>query len=134
MQDANVALGSDYTLPACEFTAPSGKTFKAWKVGNDEKQANDVITVNGDITVQALWKKKSGSSITPGREMCTITFDFDEGVWTDPATGDKKGQLGMVCEQGRYDHFAQCTRKRGIYVLILERIEVQSRRCLHRRR
>lgn len=100
MQDANVALGSDYTLPACEFTAPSGKTFKAWKVGNDEKQANDVITVNGDITVQALWKKKPGSSITPGREMCTITFNFAEGVWTDPATGDKKDSLVWYVNKG----------------------------------
>lgn len=100
MQDASVALDSDYILPACGFIPPSGKTFKAWKVGNDEKQANDVITVNGDITVQALWKKKPGSSITPGREICTITFDFDEGVWTDPATGDKKDSLVWYVNKG----------------------------------
>lgn len=100
MQDANVALGSDYTLPACGFTPPSGKTFKAWKVGNAEKQPNDVITVNGDITVKALWKKTSGSSATPDREICTITFDFDEGVWTDSATGDKKDSLVWYVNKG----------------------------------
>lgn len=113
MPDVNVALGSDYTLPACGFTPPSGKTFKAWKVGNDEKQANDTITVNGDITVQALWKKKSGSSITPGRESCTITFDFDEGVWTDPATGDKKDSLVWYVNKGDMIHLPSAPVRDG---------------------
>ena len=37
----------------------NGKEFKCWKVGDDEKNAGDKITVSSDITVKAIWKDKS---------------------------------------------------------------------------
>ncbi|MDU2292662.1 MAG: S-layer homology domain-containing protein [Peptococcus niger] len=49
--------GESYKLPACTFTAPEGKTFKAWQVGTEEKAVGDSITVDANTTVKALWKE-----------------------------------------------------------------------------
>jgi hypothetical protein len=56
-----VTGGATYTLPACTFTAPEGKTFFAWsvKIGDAEavnKQPGDTITVTADTTVTATWE------------------------------------------------------------------------------
>ena len=57
---ANVTgVSGEYTLPESAFTAPDGKEFKCWKVGDDEKDVGDKITVTSDITVKAVWKDKS---------------------------------------------------------------------------
>ena len=63
MADVKVDKGSKYSLPACKFTAPAGKEFKAWEVGGVEKAVGDSITVNADTKVKALWKDKA---VTPG--------------------------------------------------------------------
>ena len=34
---AATGISGNYTLPACTFTAPAGKQFKAWSVGGVEK-------------------------------------------------------------------------------------------------
>lgn len=52
-------VSGEYTLPESTFTAPDGKEFKCWKVGDDEKDVGDKITVTSDITVKAVWKDKS---------------------------------------------------------------------------
>ena len=46
-----------YELPACAFTAPDGKAFKAWQVGSEEKAVGENITVDANTTVKALWKE-----------------------------------------------------------------------------
>ena len=46
----------DYTLPECSFTAPEGKEYKAWKIGEDEYQPNIVYKVNADTVITALWQ------------------------------------------------------------------------------
>ena len=48
--------GTKYTLPACSFTAPVGKLFKAWNVDGTEYAAGAAITVAADTTVKAVWK------------------------------------------------------------------------------
>ena len=53
MEDATAY--SNYKLPECTFTAPEGKMFKAWLVGETEYQPDDVITVTGNTTVTAVW-------------------------------------------------------------------------------
>ncbi len=60
----------EYTLPPCDFTAPTGKQFKAWLVGNEEKQPGDKITVGSDLTVTAVWE-----DIPAQAETFTVTFD-----------------------------------------------------------
>lgn len=46
-----------YTLPECGFTAPEGKMFDAWKVGDGETtyQPYERIMLTSDITLTALW-------------------------------------------------------------------------------
>lgn len=58
-------VSGEYTLPECTFTAPDGKTFKCWSVGDTEKDAGDKITVTADTTVKAVWKDSSSGSSFP---------------------------------------------------------------------
>ncbi|MFR7871058.1 MAG: stalk domain-containing protein, partial [Fenollaria timonensis] len=52
------AKGSTYTLPECDFTAPTNKEFKAWSVDGEEKAVGDVITINEDTEITAIWQDK----------------------------------------------------------------------------
>lgn len=59
MADVTVISGSSYTLPACTFTAPADKQFKAWSVDGVEKAAGDKITVTANTTLYAIWEAKA---------------------------------------------------------------------------
>ena len=52
-------ISGEYTLPACTFTAPAGKQFKAWSVGGVEKAVGDKITVTGETIIYAVWIEKA---------------------------------------------------------------------------
>ncbi len=56
MQPVEQNAESQYTLPACTFTAPDGKKFKAWSVNDVEKQVGDTITINANTIVKAVWE------------------------------------------------------------------------------
>ncbi len=56
MQPVEQIAGSQYTLPACTFTAPDGKKFKAWSVNDVEKNVGDKITINANTVVKAIWE------------------------------------------------------------------------------
>ena len=45
----------DYLLPECSFTAPEGKMFKAWQVGESEHQPGETVTITANTTITALW-------------------------------------------------------------------------------
>ena len=64
MDTVIVEEGGSYTLPACGFTAPEGKQFKAWSVGGKELAAGEKIAVNGNVKITAVWENIS-SSDTP---------------------------------------------------------------------
>lgn len=67
MQGNTVKKGATVELPANGFTPPAGKEFKGWQVGNEIYKVGQSITVNGDVTVKALWKDKPvPSTATPG--------------------------------------------------------------------
>ena len=57
MKEVVVNKGDAYTLPKCEFTAPSGKEFDKWDKGSPDAE----ITVNENMTIKALWKDKPAS-------------------------------------------------------------------------
>ena len=66
-----------YELPACTFTAPANKEFKAWQVnGGEEKNPGDTIAVTGNTVLTALWKD------LPVVSGYTITFEAGEGSGT----------------------------------------------------
>ena len=56
MGSVTVKAGTNYTLPACGFTAPADQQFKAWEIGGTEYPVNAPVTVTADITVKALWE------------------------------------------------------------------------------
>ncbi len=56
MDSVTVKAGTNYTLPACGFTAPADQQFKAWEIGGTEYPVNAPVTVTADIIVKALWK------------------------------------------------------------------------------
>ena len=70
----SVAEKTKYTLPACPFTAPEGKQFKAWAVDGAEKQPGDVLTILSDTFIKAVWADDQPE---------TVTFDPAGGRWPD---------------------------------------------------
>ena len=88
---------ADYKLPACTFTAPSGKYFSGWFVGGYMKDPGESILVLGDTKVQASWRNipspGSGFSVTyeggddcGGSMACENKTDY-YGELTLPACG-----------------------------------------------
>ena len=65
--------GNDYTLPACGFTAPQGKVFFCWQVGDKTFQPGEKVPVKDDMTITAIWKDPSDSSSIS----YTVTFMID---------------------------------------------------------
>ena len=58
MNSLQVEDGTQYTLPANGFTAPSGKEFAGWKVNGqgDLLQPGASITISADVELVAEWK------------------------------------------------------------------------------
>ena len=46
----------EYTLPENQFTAPEGKTFKAWQIGAEIKSPGEKLSASEDIIVKAIWE------------------------------------------------------------------------------
>ena len=73
--------GSTYTLPECDFTAPSSEEpFICWsvKVGDNDteyKQPGEKLLVNADTTVTAIWKTEYTVSFENGGGSGTMTAE-----------------------------------------------------------
>ena len=65
MADVTKNKGESFTLPACTFTPPAGKEFKAWQVDGTEKNVGDNIVLNGDKIIKAVWKDIGSVPPTP---------------------------------------------------------------------
>ena len=92
MDSKTVERGTEYTLPACGFTAPSGKVFKAWSVNDTEKSVGDKIVINADTTVTAVWKVRVAPYV-PGH-----THSYTKVV-TEP-TCTERGYTTYTCSCG----------------------------------
>ena len=88
---ANVTknAGETYVLPACAFTAPAGKEFKAWEVGGAQKAVGDSITVNANTTVKAIWKQKPPVTYT-------VSFDKNGGSGSMSAVTKNAGETYVL--------------------------------------
>ena len=78
-------VSGEYTLPECGFTAPEDSEFKAWKVGNQEKQPGDKIYVGADTEIQAVWLSSK----------MTISFDANGGTGTMEAVRVAPGEYTL---------------------------------------
>ncbi len=98
MAPGKATAGVAFTLPACTFTAPAGKEFKAWKIGSNEYAAGASYTFTANTTVTAVWKNKttvtytvsyaggSGSgSMAPGKATAGVAFTLPACTFTAPA-------------------------------------------------
>ena len=69
MDEKTAKKGETFKLPSNGFTTPAGKEFSGWEVNGQTHKVGDSITVNGDVTVKALWKDKPvPPATTPGKD------------------------------------------------------------------
>ena len=57
MEFLTASTGETFTFPTCTFTGPDGKIFAGWKVGDHTYSVGDVIKVNTDLKVSAIWEE-----------------------------------------------------------------------------
>ena len=75
-----VEAGHEYTLGVCPYTAPTGKKFKAWSINGKNYNPKDVITVNQDLVIKALWENGSPFDITVTTYAVTFEANGGSGV------------------------------------------------------
>ena len=88
MNSAEVFVDGTYTLADCAFTAPENQKFKAWKIGDDLYAEGAQITIEGNVTVKAVWEENPFDyqmiSVVPtvfkgtGTVVATANGDFDK--------------------------------------------------------
>ena len=79
MNSVTVIPGGSFALPACDFTAPEGKTFGGWSVetagGTVVAGVGDPITVDSDKIVSAAWEDILYPVIIEETRYGTVTAD-----------------------------------------------------------
>lgn len=84
-------IETEFTLPTCTFTAPSGKHFAGWEVPvYGICQEGEEIAISGDITVKAVWEQDRSTRTGTSSKFFTGTWGnpVTNGTWKfDPATG-----------------------------------------------
>lgn len=91
MKNVLVEKGKNYTLPACGFTAPAGKEFKAWQIGGQEYAPGSTYTVTANTTVTAVWQ-----TIPPVEYTLTGTITGHKGVIYTSVTAQLVGLNGST--------------------------------------
>ena len=91
METAIVNEGAEYTLPECTFTPNVNYEFSAWSISGVLKKPGDVIVVNSDENVFAVWQSSStpasygfvtqptGGNVAAGA-FFTASFEVDNGI------------------------------------------------------
>ncbi|MBQ3755110.1 MAG: InlB B-repeat-containing protein, partial [Clostridia bacterium] len=91
METVVVNEGAEYTLPECTFTPNTNYEFSAWSISGVLKKPGDVIVVNSDENVFAVWQSSStpasfgfvtqptGGNVAAGA-FFTASFEVDNGI------------------------------------------------------
>lgn len=98
-----------YNLPACEFTAPAGKQFVGWAVGDvDATPIASGMNVNltEDTTLYAIWDDNESFAISYNDYHGTlVTFSLPEGSNFSVATFE---ELGFIAPAGKsFSHWKE---------------------------
>ena len=90
MENVTVEAGTEYVLPECAFSAPDGKVFDKWQIGETLYDAGEKITVTEDIVVTAVWKEYaailSATATFSGNILLNVYIRVPEWVMDDEGT------------------------------------------------
>ena len=90
MNSVTVIPGGSFALPACDFTAPAGKTFGGWSVeidgGTVVAKVGDPITVDGDKIVSAAWEDILYPVNVEDTQYGAVTADKETAAMGEPVT------------------------------------------------
>ena len=75
MSAESVPDGTNYVLPACGFTAPDGKEFDKWQIGETDYAVGGTYTVKANTEIKAVWKDKTAPTTT-----YTVSFAANGGT------------------------------------------------------
>ena len=95
-----VTFGTVITLPKCSFGAPSGKTFDHWQVFGMSYDPGDPLTIDDDITIQAVWKSSApaaASSTPPSPPSPPPHEHHYEWTTVKEATTTEDGMMYYMC-------------------------------------
>ena len=117
MEKIEVAWGTRYPLPPCEFTPPDSYTFKAWDAGGQEYYIGETIYVYTDMTIFPIWAREDViykiQNVTPEdipMYLHLTPLVGEERIITLPGKG---GYYSIAVERGK----ALNTRYQDIYVI-----------------
>lgn len=102
MASVQVKDGDDYTLPACTFTAPSGKVFDYWDVYGEAKEI--IENVDDDYEVTAMWKD------APSEVNDQITYEslgISGTSYVDATVNGTSGAVYSVNSCGNTNNYVQ---------------------------
>ncbi|WP_265212881.1 InlB B-repeat-containing protein [Anaerococcus sp. NML200537] len=95
MLEKKAKKGSEFELPGNGFEAPKNQKFSHWKIGNEDKNPGDKITIDGDTEITAVWedikvkvsyKPGNGSGSMDGAELVKgSTYKLLANKFTAPA-------------------------------------------------
>ena len=85
MPQETAKKNAKFTVPACEYAAPSNSIFKHWEVTVGQESAvnkvpGEKVVVKEDITLKAVWEKQINVSFNNGGE--EITGVLPSGIMT----------------------------------------------------
>lgn len=89
----NEAEAKVYELPVCEFTAPTGKLFQGWQVGDDTtvRAPGYICAIEADTPIKAIWEDAVTVTFNPGTgtgTMASKTMNMAAAAnYTLPACG-----------------------------------------------
>ncbi len=104
MGPVTVKAGTNYILPACGFTAPADREFKAWEIGGTEYKAGDSYTVNGNTEIKALWEN---SVIAPTAYTVTVKTDGNGTASANPSTAEALTEITLTATPNTGYHFKE---------------------------
>ena len=100
--------GTTITLPKCTLTAPAGKHFKAWQIGDKTYAPGATYAINGDVTITALWESHSGGSASCVKKaacsVCGATYGSYSSHYLTASSG-----YAATCDSAGMNAHTKCS-------------------------